>query len=246
MLFAHGFGCDQTAWNHIKDAFSPGYKLVLFDYVGAGNSAISAYDPEKYAALDGYVTDLIEICDSLQLMETIFVGHSVSCMIGALAAIKRPELFAKLIFIGPSPCYINKADYTGGFTRDAIDSLLEVMEEDYISWSRSIAPEIMNTANGEALTGELSDSFCAIDAHIAKQFAKVTFLSDNRSDLPLIPIESFTIQCAEDMIAPLIVGQYINRHTPNNTLVVLDAYGHCPHMSHPKETIAAISSYLQL
>ncbi|MEP6676934.1 MAG: alpha/beta hydrolase [Ferruginibacter sp.] len=244
MLFAHGFGCDQKAWNHIKDAFPPNYKLVLFDFVGAGKSDISAYDPQKYSSLDGYATDIIEICDALALKNIIFVGHSVSCVIGALAAIRRPEIFKKLILIGPSPCYITKGDYAGAFDQETIDSLLTVMDEDYISWARSLAPAIMNADNGLALTDELSESFCSIDPVIAKQFAKVTFLSDNRNDLPLIPVESLTIQCAEDMIAPMFIGQYIKDHTPNNTLTVLNAHGHCPHMSHPAETIAAINAFL--
>ena len=165
-------------------------------------------------------------------------------MIGALAAIKRPELFKKLIFIGPSPCYISNGDYIGGFDQETIDSLLEVMEEDYISWARSMAPAIMNPENGPELTSKLTDSFCSIDPVIAKQFAKVTFLSDNRKDLPLIPVESLTIQCSEDMIAPLVVGHYIKEHTPNNSLTILNAYGHCPHMSHPTETISAINAFL--
>jgi len=245
LFFAHGFGCDQKAWNHIKGKFLKNYSLVLFDYVGAGNSDIGSYNSEKYSSLDGYVSDLLEICDKLEIRNAVFIGHSVSCMIGTLASIKRPEIFEKLIFIGPSPCYINTQDYIGGFDQEAIDSLLEVMEEDYISWARSIAPEIMNSHNGNELTEELSDSFCSIDPIISKQFARVTFLSDNRNDLPLIPVESLTIQCSDDMIAPLCVGEYINEHTPNNILVVLEAHGHCPHMSHPTETYNAITAFLE-
>lgn len=244
MLFAHGFGCDQNAWKYIIDSFASDYKLILFDYVGAGKSDLSAYDAKKYDSLNGYVSDVIDICDALKLKDIIFVGHSVSCIIGGLASIKRPTLFKKLIFIGPSPCYISKEGYEGGFDQETIDSLLEVMEEDYISWARSLAPDIMSKSNGPALGQELSDSFCSIDPLIAKQFARVTFLSDNRNDLPKILVASLTIQCAEDMIAPLVVGQYINQNTPNNTLTILKAYGHCPHMSHPSETIAAIRAYL--
>jgi len=245
LVFAHGFGCDQNAWNYIKDFFIKDYKLVLLDFVGAGKSDLSSYDFKKYASLEGYVTDVIEICDELELSNAIFIGHSVSCMIGALAAIKRPELFEKLVFLGPAPCYISKDDYVGAFDQETIDSLLEVMEEDYISWARMTAPAIMNSQNGEGLTNELSDSFCSIDPTIAKQFARVTFLSDNRKDLPFIPVESLTIQCSDDMIAPLCVGKYIHEHTPNNTLRVLEAHGHCPHMSHPIQTVEAIKAFLQ-
>lgn len=240
LLFAHGFGCDQKAWKYIQNFFTENYKLVLLDFVGAGKSDLSSYNAEKYASLDGYVTDIIEICDALKLRNALFIGHSVSCMIGALASIKRPDIFEKLVFIGPSPCYINTGDYIGGFDKETIDSLFEVMEEDYISWAKLIAPSIMHSKNGNERTSELSDSFCSIDPIIAKQFARVTFLSDNRKDLPLIPIESLTIQCSDDMIAPLAVGQYIHANTPNNTLMVLEAHGHCPHMSHPTETANAI------
>lgn len=244
MLFAHGFGCDQNSWKYIRNNFAPAYKLVLFDYVGAGNSDLTLYDPKKYNSLDGYVTDLLEICDALALKDIIFIGHSVSCMIGSLAAIKRPAIFKKLIFIGPSPCYINKGIYKGGFDQETIDSLLELLEEDYISWARSFAPAIMNKENDPLLGKELTDSFCSIDPVIAKQFARVTFLSDNRKDISLIPVPSLTIQCSNDMIAPLTVGQYINEHTPGNTLILLEANGHCPHMSYPAETTAAINAYL--
>lgn len=245
LFFAHGFGCDQNAWKHIIGYFTKNYKVVLFDFVGAGKSDLTAYDRQKYLSLDGYVNDVIEILDELALKNAVFIGHSVSCMIGALASIKRPDIFEKLVFIGPSPCYLSTEDYSGGFDQETIDSLMEVMEEDYISWARSIAPNIMNPQNGEELTSELSDSFCSIDPAIGKDFARVTFLSDNRKDLPLIPVESLTIQCSDDMIAPLAVGQYINAYTPNNTLIVIEVKGHCPHMSHPDETAKAIFSFLK-
>ena len=244
LFFAHGFGCDQNAWKYIQNFFTENYKLVLFDFVGAGKSDLSYYNPQKYASLDGYVDDVIEICDALELRNAIFIGHSVACMIGALASIKRSDIFEKLVFIGPSPCYIGKEDYIGGFDTETIDSLLEVMEEDYITWAKSIAPAIMNSKNGNVLTSELSDSFCSIDPIIAKQFARVTFLSDNRKDLPLIPIRSLTIQCSDDMLAPLSVGQYIHANTPNNTLRILDVHGHCPHISHPTETFNAIKAFM--
>lgn len=244
LLFAHGFGCDQNAWKYITASFAKDYKLVLFDFVGAGKSDLTAYNPQKYATLEGYVNDVIEICDYLKLKNVVFIGHSVSCMIGALVSIKRPDIFEKLILIGPSPRYINTEEYTGGFDQETIDGLLEVMDEDYISWARSLAPAIMNVENGKELTDELSESFCSIDPIIAKQFARVTFLSDNRKDLPTIPVKSLTIQCSDDMIAPLAVGKFINEITPGNTLLVLEAHGHCPHMSHPNETVDAIKGFL--
>lgn len=245
MLFAHGFGCDQNAWKYLTPAFEQEYKIVLFDYVGAGNSDLNAYSPAKYNSLEGYAEDIPEICEELKLTDVIFIGHSVSCMIGALAAIKKPDLFKKMVFIGPSPCYINSGDYVGGFDKEAINDLLEVMEEDYITWSASLAPAIMHRANGENLGKELTDSFCSIDPEIAKQFAKVTFLGDNRNDLRRIPVQSLTIQCSRDMLAPLSVGEYIHKHAPQNTLTVIEGHGHCLHMSNPDQTVAAINNFLK-
>ncbi len=244
MLFAHGFGCDQNAWRHITQAFTDDYKLVLFDYIGAGKSDTSAYDKMKYSTLDGYATDILEICRELNIKDAIFVGHSVSCMIGALASIKEPSVFKKLIFIGPSPYYLNEEGYVGGFEKEDIDNLLEVMDDDYIKWSKSMAPEIMGKHQEPLLKDELTDFFCSYDPEIAKDFARVTFLSDNRKDLPNIPVESLTLQCSEDIIAPLEVGKYIHENTPLNIMVVLNATGHCPHMSAPEETIEAIKAFL--
>lgn len=244
MLFAHGFGCDQSAWQYISDAFIEDYKLVFIDYVGAGKSDLSTYDVVKYDSLDGYASDILEICAAIDYKKVIFVGHSVSCMVGLLASIRDPEVFDKLILISPSPSYISSGDYEGGFDQETIDSLLEVMEEDYISWARSLAPSIMNESNGSNLTEQLTDSFCSIDPVIAKQFAKVTFTSDNREDLKLVRVNSLTIQVTDDMIAPITVGEYINVNTPGNSLVLLDGSGHCPHMSHPRETIELIKNYL--
>lgn len=244
MLFAHGFGCDQNAWRRITGAFADDHKLILLDFVGAGGSDITAYDKARYSNLAGYARDILEICRELDVQNGIFVGHSVGCMIGALASIKEPLLFEKLIFIGPSACYLNSEGYTGGFEREDIDNLLEIMEDDYIKWSAVMAPKIMGEQQQSYLKEELTESFCSVDPEIAKAFARVTFLSDNREDLPKIPVKSLTLQCSEDIIAPLEAGEYIKKHTPNNTLIVLEATGHCPHMSAPDETIAAIRSFL--
>ena len=244
MLFAHGFGCDQNAWRKITGAFADDYKLILLDYVGAGRSDISVYDKTKYNTLDGYADDILKICDELNVKDAIFVGHSVSCMVGAIASIKEPRVFKKLIFIGPSPCYINSDDYTGGFDREDIDNLLEVMDDDYIKWSTTMAPKIMGDKHDPELKEELAGFFCSCDPEIAKDFARVTFLSDNRKDLPDIPVESLTLQCSEDIIAPMEVGQYVHENTPNNKMIILNATGHCPHMSAPEETIAAMKAFL--
>lgn len=244
MLFAHGFGCDQNAWRRITDAFAADYTLVLFDYIGAGKSDLSAYDEKKYSTLEGYASDILDICRELKIKDAIFVGHSVSCMIGILASLQKPSLFKKMIFIGPSPCYINSDGYTGGFEREDIDTLFEIMEDDYILWSSAMAPKIMGDKQGDALKEELTESFCATDPGIAKAFARVTFLSDNRKDLAQLSVESLTLQCSEDIIAPQEVGTYLSAHTPGNTMVMLKATGHCPHMSAPEETISAIKAFL--
>ena len=245
MLFAHGFGCNQHMWRFVTPAFEDDYRLVLFDYVGSGKSDLRAYNPERYSNLNGYVEDLLEICGALELKDVIFVGHSVSCMIGLLAAIKEPRLFQRLILVGPSPRYINEApDYVGGFARRDIEELLETMDKNYIGWANFLAPAVMKNPDRPELGAELTQSFCSTDPIIARQFAEVTFLSDNRRDLPRLTVPSLILQCSEDLIAPKEVGEYLHRNLPHGTLRVMKATGHCPHMSAPEETIGLIKDYL--
>lgn len=244
IIFAHGFGCDQNVWQGLTEAFENNYKLVLFDYVGAGQSDLSAYDVDRYSTLEGYAKDVIEICDSLQIEDAIFVGHSVSSMIGVIAANDRPQLFTKLIFLGPSPRYLNDVNYTGGFSQADLEELFEVMDNNYLGWSQAMAPVIMANPDQPELGETLTNSFCATDPEIAKRFARVTFCSDNRSDLHKLKIPSLTLQCREDIIAPLSVGEYILQNTPLNKMVILEATGHCSHMSAPKETVAAIKAFI--
>jgi sigma-B regulation protein RsbQ len=246
MLFAHGFGCDQNMWRYITPAFEEDYKIFLFDYVGAGKSDISAYNPERYSSLEGYARDILDICQDLQLLDVIFVGHSVSSMIGLLAAIEKPDYFNKLVMIGPSPCYINDMDYKGGFEKADIESMLETMDKNYIGWANFLAPNIMGHKDRPELSGELTESFCTTDPIIARQFAEATFFSDNRKDLQNIQIPSLILQCSEDIIAPLSVGDYLSQHLPKNTFKVMKATGHCPHLSEPEETISLIKEYLSL
>jgi sigma-B regulation protein RsbQ len=244
MIFAHGFGCDQHMWRLVAPAFEDDYKVIVFDHVGAGQSDLSAYDQIKYSALAGYADDLLEICRELDVTNGIFVGHSVSAMIGVLAAIKAPECFAKLVLIGPSPCYINDGDYVGGFSKADIAELLDSMDSNYLGWSSAMAPAIMGNPERPALGAELTNSFCRTDPTIAKQFARVTFLSDNRADLPKLRTPALILQCANDAIAPEVVGQYLQRSLADSTLVMMKATGHCPNLSAPDETIAAIKAYL--
>jgi sigma-B regulation protein RsbQ len=244
MIFAHGYGCDQAMWRFITPAFEKDYRLVLFDHVGAGQSDLSAYSRSKYSSLRGYSEDVLEICRELDLKDALFVGHSVSSMIGVLAALAEPDRFAKLILIGPSPCYINDDGYVGGFNRSDIEGLLESLESNYLGWSSSMAPAIMGNPDRPELGTELTNSFCRTNPEIAKHFARVTFLSDNRSDLPKLKVPSLLLQCSDDLIAPESVGHYLHQHMAGSTLRILKATGHCPHLSAPAETIEAMRAFL--
>jgi sigma-B regulation protein RsbQ len=245
MLFAHGFGCDQNMWRFVAPAFADDYKIVLFDYVGSGKSDLGAYDAKRYGSLDGYVQDVLDICNALELENVIFVGHSVSSMVGVLAAKREPERFARLILIGPSPRYINDPPYVGGFERADIEGLLETMDKNYIGWANFLAPAIMKNPDRPELASELTESFCSTDPVIARRFAEVTFFADNREDLAHVRVPSLILQCSEDIIAPNAVGEYLHTELPGSTLRVMKATGHCPHMSHPQETIQLMQDYLR-
>jgi sigma-B regulation protein RsbQ len=246
MIFAHGYGCDQNMWRLVAPDFEPDFKVVLFDLVGAGKSDLAAFSPEKYDTLDGYAQDVLEICAEFELRDAVFVGHSVSAIIGVLAAIREPERFSQLVLVGPSPCYINNGDYVGGFTGDDIAQLLNFLDSNYLGWSRAMAPVIMGNPNHPELATELANSFCRTDPEIAKHFARVTFLSDNRADLPKLKTPALILQCSEDAIAPVTVGEYVHRELLNSSLVLMKATGHCPQLSAPDETIAAIRRNLML
>jgi sigma-B regulation protein RsbQ len=244
MLFAHGFGCDQNMWRFIVPAFENDHRIVLFDYVGSGKSDSSAFDAERYSTLDGYASDVVEIMRALDLRDVIFVGHSVSSMIGVLAAKREPSRFSKLVMVGPSPCYINEGDYIGGFSRADIAGLLDLMDKNYIGWANFLAPIVMKNDANPQLTGELRESFCSTDPVIARRFAETTFYSDNRKDVEGVVHPSLILQCADDSIAPLEVGDFLHSKIRQSTLVRMKATGHCPHMSHPEETIAAMREFV--
>jgi sigma-B regulation protein RsbQ len=246
MIFAHGFGCDQNMWRYLIPQFETDFRIVLFDYIGHGKSDATAFSPQRYAALTGYADDVLDICAALAIKDAIFIGHSVSATIGVLAANKDPSRFASLVLIGPSPRYINDGDYEGGFTRSDIESLLEFLDSNYLGWSSALAPVIMGNPDRPELGEELTNSFCRTDPTIAKHFARVTFLSDNRVDLAAITKPCLILQCKNDTIAPEAVGKYVHQQIPGSTLVLMDATGHCPHLSNPQATIEAIRVFLSV
>lgn len=245
MMLAHGFGCDQHMWRYITPAFEEKYQLILFDYVGSGHSDRVAYDVRRYSELKGYAQDVLDICQALALSNVVFVAHSVSSMIGLLAAVQETERFDRLVMIGPSARYLNDLpNYVGGFERADIDELLVLMDQNFMQWANVLAPAIMGNADHPELGQELTQSFCSTDPVVMQQFARVTLLSDNRQDLPNLQVPALLLQCAEDIIAPTTVGEYIHQHMPYSTLRYMKATGHCPHLSAPAETIALMNAYL--
>lgn len=245
MLFAHGLGCDQQIWRSITPAFEGGYKIIAFDHIGSGQSDLAAYNKEKYSTLDGYARDLLGICQALNLENIILVGHSVSSMIGLLAAVENPAIFNCLIMIGPSPCFVNHEDYTGGFYTDEIEALLSMMKKNYKEWAAFFAPRAMGNLDRPELYKSLRERFYAADPAITLDFANVVFYSDNRKDLPKLKIPSLIMQIPEDILVPLSVGAYMHQVMPASTLVKLKATGHFPHVSAPQETVRVIKHYLE-
>jgi len=243
-MFAHGFGCDQNMWRFVAPAFTSELQTILFDHVGAGSSDLSAYELAKYAGLAGYADDVVEIGRELGLRDAVFVGHSVSAMIGVLASLKAPEMFEALVLVGPSPRYIDDDGYVGGFSAPQIDELLNFLADNYMGWSAAMAPAIMGNPSRPELGEELMNSFCRTDPKIAKAFARATFLSDNRADLAKVTARTLILQCSEDLIAPAEVGDYVHRQIAGSRLVTLRATGHCPNLSAPEETIAAIKAFV--
>ena len=244
IMFAHGFGCDQHMWRPVARDFERDHRIVLFDYVGHGRSDLAAYDPDRYATLSGYAQDVVEIGRALHLKDAVFVGHSVSSMIGALASLQAPDMFSDLVMVGPSPRYVDDADYRGGFSRDQIDELLEFLGDNHLGWSAAMAPVIMGNADRPELGKELENSFCNTAPEIARDFARVTFLSDNREDLSRIEARTLILQCSDDIIAPVEVGQFVHANVAGSAFRMLSATGHCPNLSAPDEVTAAIREFV--
>jgi sigma-B regulation protein RsbQ len=246
LLYAHGFGCNQTMWNRITPAFASTHRQVLFDYVGSGQSDLASFDVQRYSSIQGYMQDLLDVCDTLGLQSGVtLVGHSVSCSAGLLASIARPQLFERMVLIGPTPCFLNHPpDYLGGFEREDLVELLDLMDQNYIGWANYLAPIVAGQTSAGEVAGELSDSFCSTDPLVARTFAKTTFFSDNRADLPKVTRPCLILQHRQDALAPLCVGDYLHAQLKDSTLKVLDTYGHCAHMSAPELVIDAMRAYL--
>lgn len=244
VVFAHGFGCDQQMWRHVAPGLEDGHRVVLFDLVGSGSSDLGSYSRSKYDSLHGYADDVLELMDALDLHDAVYVGHSVSSMIGVLAATRDPSRFGALVLVGPSPRYLNDVDYVGGFEQADIDSLLDTLDANYLGWSADMAPVIMGNSDRPELGAELAASFCRTDPAIARHFARVTFLSDNRRDLPLVQVPTLILQCTDDAIAPAAVGKYVHEQIDQSELHILAATGHCPNLSDPEQVLTELRAYL--
>ncbi|WP_210493244.1 alpha/beta hydrolase [Patulibacter sp. SYSU D01012] len=244
VVFSHGFGCDQAVWRHVAPAFEGDHRVVCFDHVGAGGSDLDAFSPRRYGRLEGYASDVVEVLEALDARDALFVGHSVSAMIGVLAAAAAPDRIGRLVLVGPSPRYVDDEGYVGGFARDEVDELLAALQMNYLGWSSTMAPVIMGRPDRPELGDELTASFCRTDPAIAEHFARVTFLSDNREDLARVTAPTLVLQCADDALAPAHVGAYVAERMPGARLVRMAARGHCPHLSAPDETVAAIRAFV--
>ena len=247
LLYANGFGCNQTMWNAVTPTFATTHKQVLFDYVGSGQSDLTAFNPTRYSNLDGYASDVLEVCDALGLEEGVtFIGHSVGCSIGLLASIRRPKLFKQFVLLGPNPCFVNHPpDYVGGFERKDLQELLELMDKNYIGWAQYLAPVVAGPDGGATVSHTLSESFCSTDPVAARVFAQATFFADNRADLPLVTRPCLILQHRQDSLAPLSVGNYLHQHLRGSTLKILEAAGHCAHLSHPELVARAIRDFVE-
>lgn len=246
IVFVHGFGCDQTLWRFVAPAFEDEHRVVTFDYVGAGRSDRAAYDPERYSTLDGYAADVLEICRALDLRDTVLVGHSVSATVALLASIAEPDRFGELVLVTPSPCYLDDPpEYRGGFARGDVDALLGMMDVNATGWAEYLAPVVMGNPDRPELSSDLEATFCSIDPVMARQFAEVTFLADNRADLARVSVPSLILQVEDDVVAPMEVGRYMAANLRDSTLRIIEGTGHCPHVSHPRETISMIRDYLR-
>ncbi|GAB4071161.1 alpha/beta hydrolase [Angustibacter speluncae] len=245
MVLVNGFGCDQRMWDEVVPALEQRYRVVRYDHLGSGRSDASAYDPVRHASLQGYADDLLAVLRGLDLHDVVVVAHSVACMMAVLAGARDPERFSRLVLVGPSPRYVDDDGYRGGFAPEDVDELLQSLDSNYLGWSATMAPVIVGNPDRPELAQRLENSFCRTDPTIARQFAEVTFRSDNRTDLPAVAVPTLVLQCSDDPLAPESVGRFVAEQVQDGELVVLAATGHCPQLSAPEETVAAITRFLE-
>ncbi|GHJ57953.1 hydrolase [Nocardioides sp. OK12] len=244
LVLVHGFGCDQHMWRYVAPAFEDSHRVVLMDLIGAGGGDLSGYDSERYSELEGYAADITAVVRELDLHGAVLVGHSVSAMLVAMTQLEEPERVAGLVMVAPSPRYIDEPGYTGGFGEEDVDELLDSLAGNYLGWSSAMAPAIMGNSERPELGEELTESFCRMDPAVARRFATATFRSDSRDLLPRIGVPTLVLQCTDDVIAPVAVGEYVAEQVPDGRLVMLEATGHCPNLSAPEATTRAIASFL--
>ena len=245
MVFLHGLGADQATWRLLSPHFETKYQLVQLDLVGSGSSRHADYDRERHGNLTGHAADLLDVLRTLALYDVVFVGHSVGAMIGVIAAVREPQRFAKMVLISPSPRFINEKGYAGGFEQKDINELLAAMDADYHGWAHGISPVMMGKDEAPELVMELTNSFVSSNPEIARHFARVIFLSDTRAELGFLDAPTLVVQSAHDVIAPLAVGHYINEQLADSRIEVIETGGHCPHLSAPQQTLAAIDRFLE-
>ncbi len=246
IMLAHGFGCDQNMWRLLIPYLKDDCKLVLFDYVGSGNSIKQSFNLERYSDLYGYAKDVNEIIDYLNLTKVHFIGHSVSAMIGLIAQINTPDKFSSLTMVCPSPCFLNKPpSYIGGFEAEDLEELLSLMDKNYMGWANYLSPLVMGATNSKELIDELSNSFCSTDPLMAKQFARATFFGDYRHLLSKSACKTLILQSENDNLASLEIGHYIDNEMQNSELKIIDADGHCLHMTHPSVISPLIHTFVK-
>jgi sigma-B regulation protein RsbQ len=244
LLFCNGFNCNQHIWNYLTPALTARHQLVLFDQMGTGDSDLSCYDSAKYASLGGYAQDVVDICQALELREVVIIGHSVGAMIAMLAVIQAPQYFARAVLVAATPCYLNEPGYYGGFERADMLDLLAEMKGNYESWANTFATLLIGQEQPASLGYELAGYFCQANPTIAREFAHMSFLADNRADVPRMPLPTLLLQCSDDVAVPAEVGEYLVTHLPQATLTTLRATGHCPHLSAPMEVLAAMRDFI--
>lgn len=244
LVFAHGYGTDQSTWRRIAERFATDHRVVLFDYVGSGRSDLSAYDERRYDSLQGYADDLIEVIDGVGATRVTLVAHSISGMIGALASIRRPELFAQLIMVCPSPRYIDDGDYRGGYSAEDVRGLLAAIEANQPSWAAALAPAVTARDDRPEVVDSVRRLFAATPAKVATHFARVVFFSDVRHRLAEIPVPCTIIQSQGDIICPPHIGAYLHERIPASELVQLETSGHFVHLTEPELVSALIAQRL--